>query len=196
MSRGHDPAHRLGPADADVAEQLAIGDEHEAVRAAREPAVEAPVDDGHRARRRRLGDRVRDAGRQARLLEHLREARCLVRRDHDPRLVAALRAVLRAPALHGLGDPGAASRRELRLSPAEQVAGRLAAARDRVVRLGLPGQLQGARAEQAALPVSRREERRAASPSAARSTRGGPRAARRPGATGTRRPRRCRRARR
>ena len=50
----HDPAHRLGPADADVAEQLAVGDEDEAVGAAGEAAVEAPIDEGDGARRRRL----------------------------------------------------------------------------------------------------------------------------------------------
>src|SRR6185295_18932710 len=57
-------------------------------------------------------------------------------------------------------DPRPTTRRQLRLAPAEQVAGRLAAARDRVRGLGLPGELQGARGEEAALPVARREERR------------------------------------
>ena len=48
-----DPAHRLGPPDADGAEQLAVGDQREAVRAALEAAVEAALDEGDGAGRRR-----------------------------------------------------------------------------------------------------------------------------------------------
>ena len=73
-----DSPHRLGPADADGAEQLAVGDEGEAVRTAREPAVEAALDDGQAAGRRRLRGRVRDTGRLAGLLEQLGEAWSLV----------------------------------------------------------------------------------------------------------------------
>ena len=47
---GHDAPERLRPADADGAEQLAVGDEDEAVRAALEAAVEAPLDERDRAR--------------------------------------------------------------------------------------------------------------------------------------------------
>ena len=95
---GHDPAHRLRPADADVAEQLAVGDEDEAVRPAVEPAVQAPVDHRHGARRWRLRDRVRDAGRVAALLEELREARRLVRGDDDAGARFDAPAVLAEPA--------------------------------------------------------------------------------------------------
>ena len=69
-------------------------------------------------------------------------------------------AVLAEPALDGFRDPRAASRREHRLAPPEQVAGRLPAARDRAGRLRLPGELERPRTEQPALPVARREERR------------------------------------
>ena len=52
----HDAPERLGPPDADGPEQLAVGDDDEAVRAAGEPGVEAPRDEGDGAGRRRVGD--------------------------------------------------------------------------------------------------------------------------------------------
>ena len=104
---------------------------------------------------RRLDDGVRDAGGEPGFLEHLGEPRGLIGGDDDPRL----RAVRGAPALDRLGDPGSASRRELRFAPSEQVSGRLAAARDGVALLGFPGQLERPRAEHPALPVARREQR-------------------------------------
>ena len=118
MSRGTTRRIAFGPADADVAEQLAVGDEHQPVRAAHEPAVEAAVDEGDRARRRRLRDpfvTTRPDGRAS--LEELGEPRRLVA---DARTIARRR--LAEPALHGVRDPRAAARREHRLAPAEQVA--------------------------------------------------------------------------
>src|SRR5690606_20589541 len=48
-------AERLGAPDADVAEQLAVGHEDEAVGPAGEAAVQAPLDEDYRAGGRRLG---------------------------------------------------------------------------------------------------------------------------------------------
>ena len=119
---GHDPAHRLRAADADVPEQLAVGDEDEAIRPAVEAAVQAPVDDGDGAGRRRDLDGVRDARRVAALLEELREPWGLVRGDHDAGARFGTPAVLAEPPIDGFGDARAASRREHGLAPPEQVA--------------------------------------------------------------------------
>ena len=49
---GHDPPERLGAPDPDRPEELAVGDEDEAVGAAREAGVQAPADEGDGPRRR------------------------------------------------------------------------------------------------------------------------------------------------
>src|SRR3954471_15559137 len=79
-----DPSHRLGSPNPDAAEQLAIRDQGEAVGAALEPAVEAALDEGDRARRRRLADPTDDADGVARLAEELGEPRRLGRGEEDP----------------------------------------------------------------------------------------------------------------
>ena len=149
-----DAPEGLRPSDADRAEQLPIGDHDESVGAAGEAAVEAPLDQGDRAGRRRDGEPARDPGRLARLGEQLREARRLVRREDDPRALCA-------PAVERLGEPSGACRRNDRLAPAEQVAGREPAGRHRRTwrkdALRFPGQLEGPRADQPALPVARPE---------------------------------------
>ncbi len=79
-----DPTHRLRAADADGAEQLAVGDEGEPVRPADEPAVQAPVDEGDRAGRRRNVEPAHRGDRPTGLAEQLGEARRLVRGEDDP----------------------------------------------------------------------------------------------------------------
>ena len=72
-----------------------------------------------------------------------------------------IRAPSDAPTLEGLGEPPGPRRRDDRLAPAEEVARRQPAGRHRRTRredaLRFPGQLQGPRADQAALPVPRPE---------------------------------------
>ena len=150
----HDPPHRLGPPDADGPEQLAVGDEGEAVGATLEAAVQAPFDDRDRAGRRRLRS-VDDGRRMARLLEQLGEARRLVGGEDDPRAVGL-------PTLHGLGDRRGAAGGQLRLAPAELVAGAQAARRERALlwRLRLPGELERPARDEARLPGSRPDVRR------------------------------------
>ncbi len=58
-----DPPERLRPADPDRPEQLAIGDEREAVGPAAEPAVEAALDEDDGAGRRRLAHPAHDRRR-------------------------------------------------------------------------------------------------------------------------------------
>ena len=53
----HDPPERPRPTHADRAEQLPVGDQDDAVRAAGEAAVEAPVDERQATRRRRVRQR-------------------------------------------------------------------------------------------------------------------------------------------
>ena len=84
----HDPPHRLRPADPDIPEQLAVGDERDALGAADEAAVEAALDDRDRARRRCLGQSGHDRGRVSCFGEDLGETRRLVGGEHDPRAVA------------------------------------------------------------------------------------------------------------
>ena len=112
----HDPAHRLRAADPDVPEQLAVGDEREALGAADEAAVEAALDDRDRRGRRRLGQAGHDRGWVAGLGEDLGEARRLVGGEHDPRAVPL-------PALDGLRESSGPAQRELRLAPAEHELG-------------------------------------------------------------------------
>ena len=141
----HDPPERPRPADAHGAEQLAVRDEGQAVGAAGEAAVEAALDERDRARRRRLLDPLDDADRVAGLVEQLGEPRRLVRGEHDPRAVLA-------PARDRLARCVGATERQRRLAPAEQVAQAQAARRHRHARrrLGLPGQLEGPRADEPA----------------------------------------------
>ncbi len=79
-----DPTHRLRTADPDGAEQLAVGDEGDPVRPADEPAVQAPVDEGDRAGRRRDVEPAHGGDRPPGLAEQLRQPRRLVRGEDDP----------------------------------------------------------------------------------------------------------------
>ena len=155
MSRGHDAAHRLRPPDAHAAEQLAVGDHREAVRASLEAAVEAPLDQRDGSRRRRLRDPADDPDGMPGLAQELGEARRLVRHEHDARPLAQ-------PVLDAVDQALRPARRQHGLPPAEEVARRQALRRVghplRLARLGLPGELQGPRAVEAGLPVPRREE--------------------------------------
>ena len=147
----HDPAQRLGPADADGPEQLAVGDEDEPVGPAGEAAVEAALDERDRAGRRRLRDAVDDRDRVPGLAEELGQPRGLVRGEDDPGAVGA--PGRRPPRRARRGPP----ERQDRLAPAEQVARRQRRrAPSRVLgrRLGLPGQLERPRRDQPA-PSSR-----------------------------------------
>ncbi len=89
-------------------------------------------------------------GRVAGLLEQLGEARRLVRGEDDPRAVDL-------PALDGLGDRAAPPGGELRLAPAEHVAGRQAAGgeRARLRRLRFPRELERPAGDQPGLPRPR-----------------------------------------
>ena len=102
-----DPAERLRAADADGPEQLAIRDERDAVRAAGEPAVEAPADERDRAGRWRLGDPIDDGDGVPGLAEQVGEARRLVRGEDDA-------GAVRAPALDRVDDAGRAAERQQR----------------------------------------------------------------------------------
>ena len=84
-----DPPEGPRPADPDRPEQLAVGDEGEAVRAADEAAVEAALDERDGARRRRLPDPTDDGDRVAGLAEQVGQPRRLVRGEHDPGTVRA-----------------------------------------------------------------------------------------------------------
>ena len=187
-----DPAQGSRPPDADGPEQLAVGDEGEAVRAADEPAVQAPVDERDRTRRRRL----RDPSRRCRTGWSASARRSASRGAWSE--ARTIRCAVAAPALDGLDQAAGPTRRQGGLPPAERVARRQAAARHRGVlgRLGSPRSARGS-ARRRAGPSSRAAAGTSrASPSAARRRPRARRGARRPGATGTRRPRRCRRARR
>ena len=186
----HDPAHRLWPANPDAPEQLAVRDERETVRAALEAAVQAPLDDRDRARRRGVRG-VDDADRMTGLVEELGEAWCLVAGEDDPGPVGL-------PALDGLGDRRGPPRRELRFAPPERVARAQAAGRQgrRGRQLRLPGELEGPARDETGLPVARSEVRRGPVLGQLTGLDELGRGARRPGATGSRRPRRCRPARR
>ena len=83
MSRGTTRRSAFGRRTRTVAEQLAVGDEDEAVGPAGEAAVQAPLDERDRAGRRRLGDPVDDADGDARLGEELRQPRRLVGGEDD-----------------------------------------------------------------------------------------------------------------
>ena len=113
-----DPPQGPRPADPDGPEQLAVGDEGEAVRAAGEAAVEAPLDERDGAGRRRLPHPADDGDRVAGLAEQVGETRRLVRGEDDPGAVA--RASARPPRRAGRARPGGQDR----LAPAERVARR------------------------------------------------------------------------
>ncbi len=155
-----DATHRLGPPDADVAEQLAVRDEDQAVRTAGEAAVEAALHEDDGAGRWRLGDGRGDAGRVARLREELGQARRLIGGDDDApsRISGGVRG---QPALDRRAQLRRPARRQGRLAPAERVPGRESSARDRRVRgsLRLPGQLDRPRGKEPRLPGAPPEER-------------------------------------
>ena len=148
----HDPPQGLRPANADRAEELAVGDEGDAVRAATEPAVQAPADERDRTGRRRLLKSIDHGDAVPGLVEDLGQAGCLVRREDDPGAVLP-------PGFDRIRQPAGAPERQRRLPPAEQVAGAAGARGHRDVRgrFRLPGQLEGPRRDQAALPVARRQ---------------------------------------
>ena len=117
---GHDPAHGPRPAHADGAEELAVGDEDEAVRAAGEAAVEAALDE---RQRRPVGSgswRTLDRARR----------RCRrrpgSRRDGPTGRRPARPGHPRPPAAHRRGQRADGRRRQDRLVPAEGVAARAA----------------------------------------------------------------------
>ena len=107
----HDATERLGPPDADGAEELAVGHEDEAVRATLEAAVQAAFDERHRAGRRCLGG-VGDRDRMAALVQELGEARRLVGGKDDPGALAlpVVDRGPRSPRRDPSGAPARASR--------------------------------------------------------------------------------------
>jgi len=96
VPRDH-PPQGLRPADADGTEQLPIGDEHEAIRAAFEAAVEAALDQDDGPRRRRLAHFVDDPDRMTGILQDLGQARRLIRGEDDP-------SPIRRPSIDHLGQ--------------------------------------------------------------------------------------------
>ena len=155
-----------------------------------EAAVQAPLDEGDRSRRRGLADASSTpAGWPASPSSSASRAAwsdAMTTRApsaRQPSIARPIRAVRPA------AGPARASRRG---RPSE------AATRHRGLgrRVGLPRQLERPGREESRLPVARRQVRRMASPPAARRRRRAPPVARRPGATGTRRRRRSRPARR
>jgi hypothetical protein len=147
----HDPAKRLGPPDANGAEQLAISHEHQAIRAFGETAVEAAPDESPSALRRSVGQVVGDGGRKSLLAQQFGQPRSLVGCQHDPTAVGG-------PGPHRFGEAGRPGRRQRRLAPPEDVPHRRATTRRRRS-LRLPRQFEGATAEQAALPLPRTQVR-------------------------------------
>src|SRR6185369_7165553 len=89
------------------------------------------------------------------LVEELREALRLIAREDDP-------AAVGLPALDGIGDPGGAAGGELRLTPAEEIAGAQTTRGERgaLGNLGFPGQLERPARNEPALPVTGSEVRR------------------------------------
>ena len=110
-----DPPECLGPPDADRPEQLAVGDEGEAVRAADEAAVEAAFDQGDGARWRRLPHSPDDRDRMAGLAQDVGQARRLVRGEDDALVVGT-------PGLDGLDKSTGTTGRQDRLPPPERIA--------------------------------------------------------------------------
>ena len=150
-----DPTERLRPPDADGPEQLAVGDEGEAVRAADEAAVEAAFDEGDGARRRCLPHPPDDRHGVAGLAEDVGQARRLVRGEDDA-------VVVGTPGLDGLDKSTGTTGWQDGLAPAERIARRERATGHRRVlgRDRLPGELEGTRRHESVLPVARRQVRR------------------------------------
>ena len=148
----HDPPEGLRPADPDRAEQFAVGDEGETVRAADEAAVEAALDERDRAGGRRLRHPRDDRNGVAAFAEEVRETRRLVGRQHDPGAVGA-------PGRDGFNQSTGTAGGQDRLSPSERIARRKAAAghRDILWWDRFPGQLQRPGTQEPTFPVSRWE---------------------------------------
>jgi len=142
-----DPAHRLGPADADGPEQLAVRDEDEAVGTASETVVEAALDERDCTLGWRFGERRHDAGGMACLREDLGEALGLIGGEDDARAVFL-------PAFDRFGQASRAAGRQLGLAPPEQVAARQPFAGHRAGRFRLPRQLERPGSREPALPVA------------------------------------------
>ena len=108
--------------------------------------------EGDRARRRRLPHPLDDRDRVAGLAQHVGQPRRLVRGEDDPGVVGS-------PGLDGLDKSTGTAGRQDGLAPPERVARRERAAghRDVLGRDRLPGQLEGPRGDEAALPVARRQ---------------------------------------
>ena len=108
--------------------------------------------EGDRARRRRLPDPLDDRDRVAGLAQHVGQPRRLVRGEDDPGVVGS-------PGLDGLDKSTGTTGRQDRLAPPERVARRERAAghRDVLGRDRLPGELEGPRGDEAALPVAGRQ---------------------------------------
>jgi len=146
-----DAAERLGSADPDRPEELAIRDERDAVRTADEAAIEASLDERDRTRRRRLPHPTDDREVVAGFAEDLGESWRLVRCQDDP-------GTVRSPAVDGLDQAAGTAGRQDGFAPAEGITRRQTATghRGALGRHGLPGQLEGSRGDEAALPVARR----------------------------------------
>ena len=145
-----DPAHGLGTTDPDRAEELPVGDEGDAVRAADEAAVEAALDQRDGPGRRSRVEPADGGDRPTGLAQQLRQAGGLVGREDDPLAILG-------PGRDRVGQPAGPQPGDVGLAPAEQVARAEAAAGDRLGRLRLPGQLEGPATEQPGLPVARPE---------------------------------------
>ena len=176
-----DPPHRLRPADADRPEQLAVGDEGEAVRAADEAAVEAALD---RARWRRAAapprpDRRPPTGWPASPRSSAsRGAWSEARTIRAPSARQRSTASTSRPARPG----GRTGSRQPNRSPEDSAPRAIAASSGGI---GLPGQLERPRRRRGGSSSRAAAGRSTASPSAGRRPRPARRAARRPGATGS-----------
>ena len=147
-----DAPHRLRAADPDGAEELAVRDEGEAVRAALEAAVQAPLDERDRAGRRGVRG-VDDRGRDGRPRRAAPRAAAPGRwRGRSGRRPACQRSTASAIAAARAG--GSCGSRQPNRSP--ELSPRR---RERLLRrqLRLPGQLERPAGGQPALPVARAE---------------------------------------
>ena len=110
-----DPPQGARPANADGAEELAVGDEGEPIRTADEPAIEAAIDQRDGSGWRHLPHPTQDRHGMAGLGQDVCEARSLVRCHHDP-------GALGSPAVDCLRESSGTTGWEDRLAPAERVA--------------------------------------------------------------------------
>ena len=140
----HDPSQRARAPNPYRPEQLAVGDQHDLLRASGETAVEAAIDQRERGRCRCGGDLRDRCGHDIDIGEQLRQTSRLVGGQHHAQAFLA-------PAGDRRSDVGDGRRRQAGLVPSEGVA-----AGRRTLGLRLPGQLQGARFKQASLPVAGR----------------------------------------